>query len=89
MYGKIKEYLAQELEAIKENGLYKKERIIASPQGAETTTDPDEDENAVLEFAHHARHDDLGEKGDCGAGDADDKGNQRHSLCANMRIAAG
>ncbi len=39
MYGKIKEYLAQELEAIKENGLYKKERIIASPQGAEITLD--------------------------------------------------
>lgn len=39
MYGKIKEYLAQELETIKENGLYKKERIIASPQGAEITLD--------------------------------------------------
>lgn len=35
MYGKIKEYLAEELETIKDNGLYKKERIIASPQGAE------------------------------------------------------
>ncbi len=39
MYGKIKEHLAQELETIKENGLYKKERIIASPQGAEITLD--------------------------------------------------
>ena len=39
MYGKIKEHLAQELENIKENGLYKKERIIASPQGAEITLD--------------------------------------------------
>lgn len=37
MYGKIKEHLAAELESIKENGLYKKERIIASPQGAEIT----------------------------------------------------
>lgn len=37
MYGKIKEHLAAELEAIKENGLYKKERIIASPQDAEIT----------------------------------------------------
>ncbi|QEE48927.1 glycine C-acetyltransferase [Flavobacterium alkalisoli] len=37
MYGKIKEYLAKELETIKENGLYKKERIIASPQDAEIT----------------------------------------------------
>jgi glycine C-acetyltransferase len=37
MYGKIKEHLAAELETIKENGLYKKERIIASPQDAEIT----------------------------------------------------
>ena len=34
MYGKIKEHLAQELEEIKENGLYKKERIITSAQDA-------------------------------------------------------
>jgi glycine C-acetyltransferase len=34
MYGKIKDYLEKELEEIKENGLYKKERIITSPQGA-------------------------------------------------------
>ncbi|MCR5861256.1 glycine C-acetyltransferase [Flavobacterium sp. J372] len=39
MYGKIKEHLASELEQIKENGLYKKERVIASPQGAEITLD--------------------------------------------------
>jgi len=39
MYGKIKEHLNAELESIKENGLYKKERIIASPQGAEITLD--------------------------------------------------
>jgi len=37
MYGKIKEHLAAELETIKENGLYKTERIIASPQDAEIT----------------------------------------------------
>lgn len=35
MYGKIKEHLQNELSAIQENGLYKKERIITSPQGAE------------------------------------------------------
>ncbi|UOK43299.1 MULTISPECIES: glycine C-acetyltransferase [Flavobacterium] len=35
MYGKIKEHLQNELNAIQENGLYKKERIITSPQGAE------------------------------------------------------
>ncbi|CAN5253579.1 glycine C-acetyltransferase [soil metagenome] len=34
MYGEIKEYLKKELEQIKEDGLYKKERIITSPQGA-------------------------------------------------------
>lgn len=39
MYGKIKHHLASELDAIRENGLYKKERIIASPQGAEITLD--------------------------------------------------
>lgn len=35
MYGKIKQHLQNEIESIKENGLYKKERIITSPQGAE------------------------------------------------------
>ena len=34
MYGKIKEYLEEELAAIKEAGLYKEERIIVSPQDA-------------------------------------------------------
>ena len=34
MYGKIKEYLQKELATIKEEGLYKEERIITSPQGA-------------------------------------------------------
>ncbi|NNL08192.1 MAG: glycine C-acetyltransferase [Croceitalea sp.] len=34
MYGKIKDHLTKELEAIKEAGLYKKERIIVSPQDA-------------------------------------------------------
>ncbi len=35
MYGKMKEYLQQELESIKAAGLYKTERIICSPQRAE------------------------------------------------------
>ncbi|WP_053970881.1 glycine C-acetyltransferase [Mangrovimonas sp. ST2L15] len=35
MYGKIKEYLQQELQTIKDNGLFKEERIITSAQGAE------------------------------------------------------
>ena len=34
MYGKIQEHLQNELAAIKEAGLYKKERIITSPQDA-------------------------------------------------------
>ena len=37
MYGKIKDYLQKELEAIKAAGLYKEERIITSPQGAVIT----------------------------------------------------
>ena len=37
MYGKIQQHLQNELKAIEENGLYKKERIITSPQGAEIT----------------------------------------------------
>lgn len=34
MYGKIKDHLQKELEEIENNGLYKKERIITSPQDA-------------------------------------------------------
>lgn len=34
MYGKIKDYLQNELEDIKANGLYKEERIITTPQDA-------------------------------------------------------
>ncbi|MGB7842271.1 MAG: glycine C-acetyltransferase [Salinimicrobium sp.] len=37
MYGKMKQYLEKEIENIKEEGLFKKERIITSPQGAEIT----------------------------------------------------
>lgn len=37
MYGKIKQHLQNELDAIQNNGLFKKERIITSPQGAEIT----------------------------------------------------
>jgi glycine C-acetyltransferase len=35
MYGKIKDYLQSELQTIVDNGIFKKERIITSPQGAE------------------------------------------------------
>jgi glycine C-acetyltransferase len=34
MYGKIKEFLSEELHSIESNGLMKKERIIVTPQGA-------------------------------------------------------
>ncbi len=37
MYGDIKAHLQQEIEAIKDAGLFKEERIITSPQGAEIT----------------------------------------------------
>lgn len=35
MYGKIQQHLENELNTIRENGLFKKERIITTPQGAE------------------------------------------------------
>lgn len=47
MYGKIKEYLQNELQTIEENGLFKRERIITSPQGAEITISTGE---TVLNF---------------------------------------
>ena len=47
MYSKIKKHLAEELETIKENGLFKTERIITSPQGAEITLNTGE---TVLNF---------------------------------------
>ncbi len=47
MYGKIQYHLQSELNLIKENGLFKKERIITSPQGAEITISTGE---TVLNF---------------------------------------
>ncbi len=35
MYGKIKQFLQSELQTIEDNGIFKKERIITSPQDAE------------------------------------------------------
>ena len=37
MYGKIQQHLQNELDTIEQNGIFKKERIITSPQGAEIT----------------------------------------------------
>jgi len=34
MYGKLKNHLAAELQAIQDNGIFKKERVITTPQGA-------------------------------------------------------
>ncbi|RAJ17749.1 glycine C-acetyltransferase [Olleya aquimaris] len=47
MYNKIKEHLQKELQDIKDNGLFKEERIITSAQGAEITLNTGE---TVLNF---------------------------------------
>jgi len=47
MYGKIKEHLQNELQTIEDNGIFKKERIITSPQDAEITISTGE---TVLNF---------------------------------------
>jgi len=47
MYGNIKEHLQKEIQDIKDNGLYKEERIITSAQGAEITLNTGE---TVLNF---------------------------------------
>ena len=47
MYGKIQQHLQDELQTIEENGIFKKERIITSPQGVEITISTGE---TVLNF---------------------------------------
>ncbi|MFY8138182.1 MAG: glycine C-acetyltransferase [Flavobacteriales bacterium] len=47
MYGKMKDHLQQELQSIQNAGLYKRERIIITPQDAVIKTD---DGNEVLNF---------------------------------------
>ena len=47
MYGKIKEHLQNELQTIEDSGIFKKERIITSEQGAEITISTGE---TVLNF---------------------------------------
>jgi glycine C-acetyltransferase len=47
MYGKIQQQLQKEIQEIKDNGLFKTERIITSPQGAEITISTGE---TVLNF---------------------------------------
>lgn len=43
MYGELQEFLADELKSIEEAGLYKRERIITTPQGAEVHVSTGED----------------------------------------------
>ncbi len=43
MYGELQGFLAEELKSIEEAGLYKKERIITTPQGAEVHVSTGED----------------------------------------------
>ena len=38
MYNKLQPVLQKEIDSIREAGLYKKERIITTPQGAEIKT---------------------------------------------------
>ena len=47
MYGTLQANLQQQLQEIKDNGLYKRERVITSPQGAEIDTQEADD---VLNF---------------------------------------
>jgi len=43
MYGKLKEHLAEELSNIKNDGVFKRERVITTPQGAEVHVSTGED----------------------------------------------
>ena len=57
MYGKFQQYLTEKLASIREAGLYKSERVIASPQGARITVGGREVinmcANNYLGLAHH------------------------------------
>ena len=60
MYGKLQGQLQAELKSIEEAGLYKKERIITSPQGATVKVDSGEEviimcANNYLGFASHPK----------------------------------
>ena len=51
MYGKMKEFLKSELHTIEEGGIYKRERIITGPQGANVTVSTGE--NVVIMCANN------------------------------------
>ena len=60
MYGKLKNQLLEELKSIKESGLYKKERTIITPQGADIRVDIGEEvinfcANNYLGLSSHPR----------------------------------
>ena len=68
MYGKIKEHLQNELAAIEEAGLFKKERIITTAQNAEITVSTGEDvlnfcANNYLGLSNHPRLVEAAKKG--------------------------
>lgn len=48
MYGTYQQFLEKELDSIKESGLYKRERIITTPQGAEVKVEGRNKESIVL-----------------------------------------
>jgi glycine C-acetyltransferase len=51
MYGKIKDHLLTELNSIKESGIYKRERIITTPQGPSVNVNTEE--NVVIMCANN------------------------------------
>ena len=50
MYGKLQQQLQDELKSIEEAGLYKKERIITTPMGADVKVSTGED--VILSLIH-------------------------------------
>ena len=62
MYGKLKDFLTQELANIKAAGLYKNERIITTPQKRRGIREADGGRNGTLRTAlwrrvQHEQHD--------------------------------
>src|SRR5690554_4484988 len=53
MYGKIKDHLAKELEQIKADGVYKRERVIITPQGAEVKVRNGKEDDVVIMCANN------------------------------------
>lgn len=67
MYGKFKDFLSKEIESIKEAGLFKTERIITTPQGADIKVKTGEEvinfcANNYLGLSSHPKVIDAGKK---------------------------